>query len=174
MSDSTHDHEQFLQLFMQHQYSMRVYARTLLWSWEDVDEVMQETSLVAWRQFKDFTIGTSFPAWLSTILRFEALKLRRTKQRSRLVFSDALLQVIEDEGNNDLENIVQYRAALQTCLEKLSAPQRNLLQMTYSSGLKLREVSEKTGYSTQAFYKTIQRLRAALLKCAKLELRMES
>jgi RNA polymerase sigma-70 factor (ECF subfamily) len=171
MAEATPNHELFLQLFMRHERAMRIFARTLLWTWDDVDEVMQQTSMIAWRKFADYTEGTNFVAWLSTILRYEALKLRRSKHRDRLVFSDELLQVIEDEGSNELEEINKYRSALNRCLEKLSEPQVKLLQMTYSSGMKLKEVSETTGYSVQAFYKTIQRLRAALLKCAENELR---
>jgi RNA polymerase sigma-70 factor (ECF subfamily) len=168
------DHEVFLQQFMRHERSVRAYARTLLSSWEDVDEVMQEASLVAWRKYATFDAATSFGAWLATIVRFEALKLRRTKLRDRLVFSEETVRLLEQEGLNDLERLEHQRTALQRCLDKLNETQRRLLRVSYCSGQKLHEVARESGLSLEAFYKALQRLRAALLKCAKRELQQEA
>ena len=42
------------------------------------------------------------------------------------------------------------------------------------SGVKFHEVAEKAGKSAQAFYKTIQRMRAMLLDCAEKQMRQEA
>lgn len=170
MTEPQLDHEAFLQLFMRHERPVRAYARTLVASWQDVDDVMQQSSLVAWRKFADFDRDSSFSAWLATIVRFECLKLRRTKQRDRLVFSEPTLQLLEAEGEDEIEQLEHQRTALQHCLERLSDAQRQLLRLAYSSGLSLREVADRTGRSVEAIYKTLQRLRAALLKCAQGEI----
>jgi RNA polymerase sigma-70 factor (ECF subfamily) len=173
MTEPQLDHEAFLQLFMRHERAARAYARTLASSWGDVDDVMQQSSLVAWRKFGEFDQGSNFSAWLATIVRFESLKFRRTKQRDRLVFSEPVLQLLEAEGVEDLDQLEQQRTALQKCLDRLGDAQRQLLKMAYSSGRTLRELAESSGRSVEGFYKTLQRLRAALLKCAQRELTQE-
>jgi RNA polymerase sigma-70 factor, ECF subfamily len=164
------DHEVFLRLFLRYERQVRVYARTLLGAWQDVDEVMQETSLVAWRKFGEFDPQTNFAAWLATILRFEALKWRRAKHRDRLFFSEELVQLLAEEGLEEFELMERQRTVLEKCLERLNETHRRLLQLSYGSGRTFCEIAEKTGYSVEAFYKVLQRLRAALLKCVEREL----
>jgi RNA polymerase sigma-70 factor, ECF subfamily len=167
------NHEAFLQQFMQNERSVRAYIRTILAGWQDVDEAMQETSMVAWRKYGEFDPTSNFGAWLAMIARFEALRIRRSKQRDRLVFSDHVLDLLENEGVDDLEQLEQRRRALERCIERLGDAQRRLLVAAYGSGLKLREVAVKLGQSVEAFYKSIQRLRSALLTCSERELEQE-
>jgi RNA polymerase sigma-70 factor, ECF subfamily len=166
-------HEAFLQQFMRNERSVRAYLRTLLATWEDVDEAMQETSMVAWRKYSEFSPGTNFGAWLAMIARFEALKLRRTKQRDRLVFSERVLDLLENEGVDDLDQLELRRRVLERCIARLGDAQRGLLLAAYGSGLKLRDVAAKMGRSVEAFYKSVQRLRSALLACSERELEQE-
>jgi RNA polymerase sigma-70 factor (ECF subfamily) len=69
------------------------------------------------------------------------------------------------EGVEEMEGLESRRRALETCLEKLSPPQRELLSAAYGPGARFNEVAAKVGKSAEAFYKTIQRLRTALLEC---------
>lgn len=172
-NSETANHELFLQLFVRHERAMRVYARTLLSSWQDVDEAIQEASLVAWRKFGEFEEHSSFSAWLAVIVKYEALKLRRGRQRDRLVFSEEVLQLLENDGADDVELLDRQRAALEKCLEQLHEAQRKTLALAYGSGLKLKEVAERSGYSVEGFYKVLQRLRMALLKCAQRQMTQE-
>lgn len=167
-------YERFVQLFVAHEARLRSFVRALLPCWEDVDEVMQETSLVAWRKFAQFEEGTSFAAWAGAIARFEALKQQRKRSRDRLVFSDEVLELLAKEGFDEVEPLARERAALEQCLEKLDSPQRELLQGSYAPGVRLRDAAARAGKSVQAFYKTVQRLRLALLDCIERELRQET
>ncbi|MBN2578294.1 MAG: sigma-70 family RNA polymerase sigma factor [Pirellulales bacterium] len=164
------DHEAFLRFFLQHEQQVRVYARTLLSSWQDVDEVMQEASLVAWRKFNEFDPQSNFAAWLATIVRFEALKWRRTKRRDHLIFSEQIIQLLAEEGLEELDNLERQRTVLEKCFHRLSETHRQLLQLSYGSGRPFREIAKMTGYSAEAFYKVLQRLRSVLLKCVEQEL----
>ena len=77
-------YEQFVQLFARHEPGLRSFLRSLLPTWEDVDEVMQQTCLVLWQKFGDFELGTDFGRWACTAARFEVLKYRRKMARDRL------------------------------------------------------------------------------------------
>jgi RNA polymerase sigma-70 factor (ECF subfamily) len=164
------DHEVFLRLFLQHEQQVRVYARSLLSSWQDVDEVMQEASLVAWRKFGEFDPHSNFAAWWATIVRYEALKWRRTKQRDHLYFSEQIIQLLAEEGLEELDHLERQRTVLEICFHRLNETHRQLLQLCYGSGRPFREIAKMTGYSVEAFYKVLQRLRSVLLKCVEREL----
>jgi RNA polymerase sigma-70 factor (ECF subfamily) len=158
-------YEAFVELLVEHEPCARGFLRGLLPSWHDVDEVMQAASLVAWRKFAEFQPGTNFGGWLLTIARFEALKHRRTIARSPLVFSDEVWELLAHDADADMEAVEARREALEQCLGKLPATQRELMLKAHTPGVQLNEVAQQAGRSEQAFYKTIQRLRAALLEC---------
>jgi RNA polymerase sigma-70 factor (ECF subfamily) len=158
-------YEAFVRLLVEHEPRMRAYLRTLLPTWPDVEEVMQDASLVAWRKFAYFERETNFAGWLLTIARFEALKHRRNVARSPLVFSDDVWELLANEAESAADNGSVRRDALERCLGKLPATQRELVLKAYAPGAHLKEIAQQAGSSEQAFYKTMQRLRASLLEC---------
>jgi RNA polymerase sigma-70 factor, ECF subfamily len=166
-------YETFVRLLVAHEVRLRAFLRSLLNGWDDVDEVMQETSLVAWRKFTQFDPATHFMPWVAAIARFEALKRIREHARERLVFSDDIFDLVADESLDESDALERHRQALNQCLEKLDPEQKKLLQIAYTPGAKLHELAVQSGRSVQAFYKTIQRLRAALLECAERQMRKE-
>jgi RNA polymerase sigma-70 factor (ECF subfamily) len=158
-------YEAFVRLLVEHEPRMRAYLRALLPAWPEVEEVMQNASLVAWRKFSEFKKGTNFSGWLLTIARFEALKYRRNIARSPLVFSDDVWELLAAEMESEADSGFLRRDALDRCLEKLPPNQRKLVLRAYAPGAHFKEIAQQTGSSEQAFYKTMQRLRAALLEC---------
>ena len=166
-------YEAFVRLLVEHEPRLRSYLRALLPAWQDVDEVAQNASLVAWRKFSEFQPGTNFHGWLLTIARFEALKHRRNLARSPLVFSDDVWELLAHEASAEAEPKNPRRDALERCLAKLPAAQRELVLKAHAPGARLNEIAQQTGGSEQAFYKTIQRLRAALLECISRTMAME-
>lgn len=166
-------YEQFVRLLVAHEAHLRSFLRSLLSSWTDVDEVMQEASLTAWRKFDSFELNSNFLAWMAAIARFEALKHLRARSRERLVFSDEVIELIANEGAAEADVLERQRAALERCLERLGAPARELLQIAYRPGVKLHEAAAQSGKSVEAFYKTVQRLRSRLLECIQQETREE-
>lgn len=167
-------YEEFVRLFVSHEARVRAFVRTLLPSWTDVDEVLQETSLVAWRKFDRFESGTNFFAWVASIARFEALDHLRRRGRDQLVFSDAVVELMAKEAIEDPDTLERQRHALDRCLAKLDAAQRELLLLAYQPGARLHEVAALAGRSVQGYYKSVQRLRARLLDCIEGELRREN
>jgi len=167
-------YESFVRLFVAHEARLRGLLRALLPSWEDVDDVLQETSLVAWRkfeQFEQFESGSDFMAWAGTIARFEALRHARAKARDRLVFGEDLLERIAAEGLEENERREREHRALRRCLEKLPETQARALELAYRPGIKFHEAARLAGKPVQGFYKTLQRLRAALESCVRSELK---
>lgn len=109
--------EVFVQLLLEHEPQVRSFLRGLLPTWEDVDDVLQEAGLIAWRKFGEFEQGTAFGGWFLTIARFEALAHRRRIAKTPLVFSEDIWELLADESH-DGESETSYRQHLEGCLGK--------------------------------------------------------
>lgn len=157
-------YETFVRRLLEHEPAVRGFLRGLLPTWEDVEEVTQEASLVAWRKFADFEPATNFGGWLLTIARFEALKYRRRLARSPLVFSEDVWELLAEEGVSDGPQQLRRRH-LEGCLQKLDATKRERLLKVHSAGVAIKDLAKQSGRGEQAFYKLIQRLRKQLLDC---------
>ena len=49
----------------------------------DVDDLLQETNLVLWREFESFEIGTNFTAWAYRIAHNQVLAWRKPVKEYR-------------------------------------------------------------------------------------------
>ncbi len=77
-----HDHKQhdhFLRLFMEHEESLRVFVRSLLFSRDEEREVMQEVAIVLWRKFDAGMNSSAFCRWAFGVARMEVLAFRRDR-----------------------------------------------------------------------------------------------
>ena len=154
-----------MRLFTRHEGGLRCFVRTLLPSWDDVDEVMQDVSVAAWTKFDRFDPDTDFIRWAATIARFEVLNYRRTKARDRLVFDEDIIQLLAQECQDDLSRSEQERRALDDCLTKLPEHQQQLVLRVYAPDQKIKLIAEEIGVTPNALYKTLGRLRLILLRC---------
>ena len=166
-------YERFVPLFVAHEARLRGLLRTLLPRWDAVDDVLQETSLVAWRKFAQFDPGTNFMAWVGTIARFEALRYLRDQGRDPHVFSDELFELMATEAAAEADALERERTALGRCLQKLPATQREFLELAYQPGAQFNELALQAGRSVEGVYKSIQRMRSRLLECIQRELKEE-
>ncbi|NNC87597.1 MAG: hypothetical protein HKN82_03950 [Akkermansiaceae bacterium] len=79
---------EFMRLFVAHEPELRAFLRTLLPTWEAVDDVLQEASVVMWKKLDQLEDEGGFLPWAKVIVRFKALQARRTVARDRLVLSE--------------------------------------------------------------------------------------
>lgn len=158
-------YESFVRLLTKHEPVLRAYVKAGLPPQGDVDEVLQEVGIVAWRKFADLDDPAQFPRWACMIARFEVLKHRRKKARDRLVPDDELVRLILDEGLAELDLQQQRQAALGRCLDKLPAPRRKLLLQAHAPGRPVKELAERTGRTPGALSQMLCRLRRELLGC---------
>jgi RNA polymerase sigma-70 factor, ECF subfamily len=170
---SNQQYELFVRLLVEHERDIKVFLRTLLADWSDVDEVLQDTSLVAWRKFSQFEAGTNFRGWILTIARYEAFRYRKKVGRKPLCFSDSLCQILIDESDRPTESQTQKMNALEQCLMKLSKDKCELLLSAHTRGVFTKDIAAMIGKSEQSLYKMIQRLRATVVECVRRTMRIE-
>src|SRR5687768_8268835 len=155
-------YESFVQVFARHEPGLRSFVRLLVPTWDDLDEVVQQTCIVMWRKYGEFESGTDFLSWACTIARFEVLKYRRARARDRHVFGEALIELLADEGGRESARRERERRALDTCIGQLDPRQRELIQRCYS-GVSIKDVAGSLGRSSTSLYKALDRIRRALL-----------
>lgn len=170
-SSENENHEAFVELFTAHEQALRAFVRTLVPTWHDADEIVQEVALTAWRKFAEFEIGTSFISWICMIARFKALSYRRKMARDKLSFNSELLELMADEGLDESDKRKREYLALETCLAKLSEKQRRWVMLAYTPGFSVKEEAERDGVRPDTFYMRTNRIRKTLFDCIQKTLR---
>src|SRR5262245_3450807 len=126
--------KQFLRLFLQNERRLYAYILTLLPNHTDADDVLQEASLVMWDKFDDREPPGDFAAWGCRIAYFKVLDFCKKSRRSRVCFSQAMLERVAETAVEQAE-ILQLdarREALTHCIEKLSPRDRELLTRRFA------------------------------------------
>ena len=88
---------QFARLLAEHQRTIFLYLSTIQNGGQEVDDLFQETCVKCWEEFHNFQPGTNFGAWACTIAFNRARAWRKTRSRSKVVFSDKCLEMISAE-----------------------------------------------------------------------------
>src|SRR4051812_48894621 len=105
-SDQTDRHAEFVRLLNAAHRRLLGYLVSLLGNRHDAEDVLQRASVTLWRKFETFELDSSPPpekvvadflAWASTVAFYEAKNFQRAAARSRLWFSDELMQTLADE-----------------------------------------------------------------------------
>ncbi len=115
---------------------MYAYILQLLPNRADADDVLQATNLVMWSKRSQFAPGSDFSAWAARIAYFEVLTHRKRRGRDRLRFDDELVEQLSQEAAAETGQIDAVLQTLRGCMEKLTQPDRDLLQMQYADDLR--------------------------------------
>ena len=170
-SESQSDESGLMRLFVRHERELRAYARTLLPTWEAVEDTLQEASVVMWKKREQLDDETSFLPWAQTIVRFEALKTRRRVARDRLMLSEETIVMLADQAAGSPDGLLdRERNALRHCLRECSDEHRKLLLAPYLSNGGVREMAERSGRTANSLYKLLGRLREKLSLCVERRL----
>ena len=178
MSDDTtnDDYERYTELFTRNEPQLRAFARSLVPSWHDADEVVQEVALVAWRKFGEFEDEgeNAFFKWTCVIARFKAMHLRRSYARDRLAFGENLIELMADEGAEEDGKRQREYSALEACLANLPEKQRRLVTLAYTPGVSVKEEALKNGLKPNTVYMRLNRIRGVLHTCIRRRLATEA
>lgn len=165
--DEADREDRFLQLFLANERRIYAFILSLVPSWSDADDLLQETSAVLWRKLDEFEPGSDFVAWALRIARYEVLNYRKRQNRDRGLFSAETEELLAQHAVDVAHVSDDRRDALKACLEKLSVRDRELIRLRYQPGATTRDVSERVGRSLKAVYKALNRIHEQLLLCVR-------
>lgn len=158
-------HDEFLRLFMAHEAALRGFLRSLLFSNEEVREVLQDTAVVLWRKYEPGMTPDAFGRWAFGVARMETLAFRRDRARDRHVFGDDIHELLEQTAAARAPADDERRLALEACLEKLPPDKLRLVMAAYAPDARIDEVAKSLGRTAMAVYKSLHRIRMGLAEC---------
>ena len=173
MKNSATLHAAFIQLLSRHEPVIRASIRSVVRRPEDVDEVMQMTSLAAWNKFNMFQDHDQFAKWACVIARYETLRFRRNQARDRFELNPDLVTLIVDEAAEESPIRSQRLELLEACLQKLPEGRRALVMQAYQPGRSIEDFAHEIGKNRDALYQLLRRIRMTLMKCVDSRLASE-
>lgn len=170
--DADRNNELFLELLTQHEAQLLGFLCAIAPSFQDAEDLFQQTVLTMWQKFAEFEPGTSFTAWGCRIARFKAMSLSQSKRLSLLEEDVLELLTLAQEGQTADVRIARRRA-LSGCIEKLGERDRNLIQAAYTNHQTIKSLAADIGRSASGVYNSLARIRSALFKCIQATLTKE-
>ncbi len=163
-------HDQFLRLYAEHEVALHTFVRSLVATRQEASEVMQEVIVALWQGFNS---AAEFRPWAFGVARNQVRMHLRRRVRDRHVFDDELVNRLADLAVHQEPQHLSEREALDACLQKLPATQRELVLTAYTKGTRIDDLASRRGQTPMALYKLLHRIRQALLDCVQRTLAQE-
>jgi len=134
-----------------------------------VDDLFQETLLVAWKNLGRFDRSRSFGRWLRGIARNLVLVHRRKSMRGHILCDEEVLEIVDDRcealQRHRFDTLDEKLAALRDCVGGLPDKYREAVHARYNEGVRGRELATRLETSIENAKKRLQRGRQKLLEC---------
>ena len=173
--NSQSDHVLFMRLLSKHEPSVRAYVRAGVFAYQDVTEIMQEVSIVAWNKFDQLSNPEDgVGKWMCVIARYEILKFRQTKARDKIVLDDSVVEKLLNEGIEGDSVRSKWIEALDRCLEKLPAQKRSLILQAYDPANSIKDLAKQLRKTPDGLYQLLRRIRVGLASCVEKTMAKDS
>lgn len=175
MADESDRHSRFIELLTTHQSRLFTFLYSNVLNMADAEDLYQQVVLVLWQKFDQFVPGTDFGAWAIRVADLTIKNFLRGKRRSKVLFSDEVMQRIVDYHTETPPQQVAARSeALSGCLQRLPQSDRELVEQCYGSTAKIKDIAVTMGRSAGGIYTSLCRIRQALLACIERALASEA
>jgi RNA polymerase sigma-70 factor (ECF subfamily) len=164
-------------LTVRYERRVRLFISTLHPERSDVDEIVQDVWLVAWKKLNIFRYNgeqpdEEFVRWICTIARYEVLKYRK-KNAPRLVLDEQVIDKLVAIQFDEADYFEARHDALAVCIENMRPRDKAMIRQRYDENLPVHELANRIGRSTDAVYKSLNRIRTSLLACIERTLKRE-
>lgn len=159
--------ELFADLVKEHQVSLRVFVRSLGVESGWVDDLAQDTFVVAYREMDSYDPDRDFGKWLRGIARNLVRNELRKQGRHRRILHESLSQHLLGlaENEKDREVDVTQLSALRDCVEQLPGKSRELVRSRYFEGWDATILADKFEMKAATVRQTLLRIRRQLYQC---------
>ena len=157
--------KRFVEMLTAHQRDLYAYINVLLAGDIAASDVVQETNLDLWANKEQFDFERPFRPWALRFAYHRVLAHRKNHKRSRLVFSDTLVEALSEGYQNDPTLADTRMTALQSCLEKLTESHRQLVDERYLGKLSVNSIAQRLGSTPNRVSAQLYRIRRMLARC---------
>ena len=165
--------EDFAAFVREHQASLRSFLRVIGVQADSVDDLAQETFMVAYRELDRFDEDEDFGKWLRGIARnLTRNELRKHARRSRIL-NEELTEHLLAEAEHDHAQARFEDAdlcALRDCLEQLPEKSRGLSAGRYQDEWKAAFLADQFQMTASAVRLALMRIRRQLKSCIETRL----
>lgn len=158
-------------LVREHADMLAAYLRSILWTPSEVDDLFQETMLIAWRRLPECDRSQLFGPWLRGIAQKLVLEHhRRGKARAASVDPGTLteLDLRYDQLSHTPGDTFRARAErIITCMGRLPEPMRAAIEMVYIRDMLMAAAASALDATEEAVKKRVQRARQLLSECVR-------
>ena len=162
--------KRLMALMTRHQRQIFSYIFALVPNRYDAEDLLQETSLVVCEKFDEFEDGTDFVAWACQIAYWRIRYSRQKFARSKVVFNQEIVDALAQTAVPMAAELDGRHEALENCLKKLHARDRELVLTRYEPGCGVEEAAKRSGRTLQTAYKALARLRKLLMDCVSTQI----
>jgi len=169
-SPSMDPHDLFEILVREHAAMLRAFLLASVRDPATVEDIFQETFLVAWRNLDRYDRRLPFGPWVRGIAGKLILNWRRRLGRAKVMYCEAADLQLLDRSFEQFQTLPgdtfdEKLGVLRDCLKILSSAQREAIRLHYEHGLHCREIAARLEIGFEAVKKHLQRGRAALFRC---------
>lgn len=158
----------FDELVREHQAGLRAFIRALGADEAWVDDIAQESFIVAYKKRAEFDATADFGKWLRGIARRQVMAERtKTARRSRILH-EGVCDVLAGLGNDEKDEEPDLKAmviAMKDCVAALPADQAEILRMRYQDGRQAKDLATSLERTADAIRKQLQRIREGVRRC---------
>ncbi len=147
-------------LYARHGPSLLAYLIGLLSQRALAEEVLQDVMLAAWQGAARFRGDSQVRTWLFTIARHRAANARRRRAPVQAPLGETL--AADDPQPAEIVELQDEQAAVRHALGKLSAEQRETLELVFFHELSESDVARVTGVAPGTVKSRLYRAKAAL------------
>jgi RNA polymerase sigma-70 factor (ECF subfamily) len=148
------------------QRSLYAYIRSLIGSWAEPEDILQEVNLILCRKATEYDGRSKFLTWACGIAYLQVLAHLKQHRRDKCVFMDeALLADLAGPLSERVEELDDRLESLRNCINRLPIAQRRMIANRYASGGSVQKVAESEGRSVGSIRVTLHRIRLRLMEC---------
>lgn len=170
-SRGQHEAKAFELLVRDNMRMLLAYLRSLVSDEAAVDDLFQETMVVAWRRMDDCDLTRPIGPWLRGIASRLVMAHFRKKKRQPLLLDEKLLERIDEKfesinaqvGGTWEEKLLE----LQRCIEALPMKYQDVIRVRYFDDKTSHAAAEKLSLSREGCKKRLQRARQRIADCLK-------
>ena len=160
----------FLELLTANERSLYLYVHGLVPRDGEAEDILQQTKLLLWKHFDDFTLGTNFIAWARKTAFHQILTHRRKKKREHLSLDEEALEALGHAISELADDGSERQDALRSCLTRLPTEHRQMVHLRYFDDLEIDQIAEQVSRTEAAVYRALSRVRMTLLECVQKQL----
>ena len=138
------------------------------------EDILQRVNVKLWQQRGAYDRAKPFANWARTIARYEVMAWRSTVSRSKLIFSDEIVELLAERLSAPEENANTRLVFLEQCRNEMAGTMRQIVDWFYFDRIPPRDIAKRLGRTAHSISNSLHHARNVLRLCVEGKLRAEA